>query len=1173
MNRRKMLPLGALFFLLFSLLPLRAGAAQNSPPLAKVEPLVLEQVEKSGRADFFVWMAEKADLSLAAQMATKAEKGRFVYETLVATADRTQRDLRQALDRQGASYEAFYIANKILVRGGDAALLVRIAARPDVARITANHTFQLQEPPVEPAAGPHPNTVEPNLSFIKADQVWAMGITGRGTVLAGNDTGILVTHPALARHYRGCLNPPDCTFWDHNYNWWDATGTYLDGPGDGDGHGTYTTGVLVGDDGAGNQIGMAPGAQMIHCKNMTDGGYGGDDTFSTCFQWDLAPWDLDHANPRPDLAPDAVNNSWGYMHGHVLLFEDEIAALQAAGIVMEFSSGNEGISCFSLRSPADYEPVLTTGSVSYAGPFPGAISDFSSRGPSMLYPDAIFPDVMAPGENIRSSTRYGDYGYGYGTSIAGPHTTGLVGLIWSANPALRGQVEVTQQLIRDTAVPLTGQGGTNCGGDYINGPNNDWGYGTIDALAAVQAAIGLGRAAWLDGTVVDAASSQPVEGATVRADNANGLSWSALSNTAGYYTMTVAAGTYTVTAQAFGYDPAAVAGLAVISNSVTTHDFYLQLLPAYVLSGTVIANETGNPLGAEVEVPGTPLAPVWSNPVTGYYSLTVPSGSYTLLATALPLPTAYQDVVADHDRTVNLAIYQRCDIVTATVENGPNGWTPGGDPNSWAITTEDSHSPSHSWTDSPGGPYGNYGDAWLVSPAWDLSGYGGVVLSFWHRYDIDNRFDFGHLEYSLDGATWHRLVSFTGNSGGWRYIQGGVSEFDNQPIVQLRFRLLSDDLGSTDGWYLDDLVISGGGPGCLPPPPEPPDAGFSSNSPVFYGQTGVFTNTSSGTPPLHYTWAMGDGTVMTATNPVHLYPAAGSYTVTLLVTNTVGSDSISRPFVVECGPVSGADFDWTPLTPTLNAVVALSGTANSPAPVSYEWDFGDGTLGSGQYVTHSYAVTGTVNVAMTATSDCGSQAGADHALTIVPPPPLCEAAEVVTVTAEISQCAVSFTPTVTGTAPFSYLWSFGDGMTATVEFPTHSYTQTGSYTVALTAANCGGASSYTLPVDVSCELPPPCDAAEIVGVTAEVSQCTVVLAPTVTGTAPFGYLWAFGDGTTSTVEVPTHSYTQTGSYIVALTVTNCGGPAGYSLTVEASCAVPPRYYYVYLPIIVLSGQR
>jgi hypothetical protein len=536
----------------------------------KIEPLVLEELSASSQTDFFVWMAEKADLSAAEALSTRLEKGQFVFTALRETAERSQRDLRRYLDQQGVQYEAFYIANKILIRGGNQVLLNALASRVDVAQITANHQYQLQEPFKNPVLEGSPLVVGANITFIKAPQVWALGYTGQGTVVAGNDTGLDEAHPAIARHYRGCLNPPTCTSWDHNYNWWDATGTYPTNPFDGHGHGTHTTGTMVGDDGGTNQIGVAPGAQTIHCKNMTNSGSGSDATFTTCFQWDLAPWNLAGANPDPSKAPDAINNSWGYGGGNQNQFRDEILALHAAGILVEVSAGNEGPGCATLRSPGDYREVLTTGSVNHASAFPGTMTSFSSRGPSDL-DGSYFPDVTAPGESIRSSLPNNSYANWSGTSMAGPHATALIGLMWSACPALQGQVTQTIDLIKQTAVSVNYTG--SCGGNYTTGPNNDWGEGTIDALAAVQAAInqcGGGTNGTLQGTVTDASTGLPIAGATVTAG-----STSDTTDASGFYQMTLPAGTYNVTASASGYTSQTASGVVVSAGATTTQNFAL----------------------------------------------------------------------------------------------------------------------------------------------------------------------------------------------------------------------------------------------------------------------------------------------------------------------------------------------------------------------------------------------------------------------------------------------------------------------------------------------------------------------------------------------------------------------------------------------------------------------
>jgi molybdopterin-binding protein len=645
-------------------LAIKDGALAQDNPTTKLEAGLLTQL-KAGPADFIVTMKEQADVSGASKLQTKVEKGQYVFDTLVATASRTQTDLRAYLDLQGVAYQSFYVINAIWVKGGSLDLAQTLGNRSDITSITSNHTYQL-DPPINPqASAAEPQAVEPNISFINADDVWAMGITGQGTVMAGNDTGLDATHPAIAPHYRGCLNPPTCSEWDHNYNWYDAFAPTNVVPWDDYGHGTHTTGTMVGDDGAGNQIGVAPGAQTIHCKNMLGGG-GDDAHFIICFQWDLAPWDLNGANPLPAMAPDAVNNSWGYGGGGVEAFRTVIDNLQAAGILVEVSAGNEGSGCQSLRSPGDYQEVLTTGSVDHIGQVsPGVITGFSSRGPSSLDGN-YFPDIMAPGNTIRSSLPGNQYEYWSGTSMAGPHATALIGLLWSANPALRGQVNQTIDIIKETAVPLTGQNGSNCGGDYTVGPNNDWGYGMIDAQAAVQLAIAMGGSGQLDGTVTDAITGNPIEGANVHALHQDGFAWDAQTNVTGYYTMTVAAGTFEATASHPMYESSTVSDISVITDTVTTVNF--ELTPRGTLFGFVTDFDNGFPLvGATVTASDGQST---STDDTGRYEIFLDEGTFVITATMedYAAETATVDIVSGQTTQQDFALESAVAFVPSPVE-------------------------------------------------------------------------------------------------------------------------------------------------------------------------------------------------------------------------------------------------------------------------------------------------------------------------------------------------------------------------------------------------------------------------------------------------------------------------------------------------------------------------
>lgn len=805
-------------------------------PRDKIEPVLLEQMTMAGQTDFFVWMNQKAQLKPAKQLQSRQEKGRFVFDMLRATANVTQKELRAELDRQGVVYRPFYITNKIFVRGGTQSLLLNIAARPDVIKITANHTYQLEEPIVDRNAPDHLLTVESNLSFLNADDVWALGITGQGIILAGNDTGLSWNHPALMNHYRGW----DGTSANHNYNWWDATHTYPTSPNDGHGHGTHTTGIMVGNDGGANQIGIAPGARTIHCKNMTDWGGGSDLTFTECFEWDLAPWDLNGANPRPDLAPDAINNSWGYFGGNFPVFEDEIAALQAAGILVEASAGNSGPICTSLGSPGDYRQVLTTGSVDHAGgSLPGVLTGFSSRGPSSLYPTAsYFPDILAPGENIRSSVPGDNYASWSGTSMAGPHATGLVGLMWSANPALRGFIPETVEIILNTARPLTNQPGSNCGGDYITGPNNDWGHGSIDALAAVQEALQFGGSGTLAGVVTNASTGQGLAGALIEASASQTRTRQTTSDAGGLYSMRVVSQTYTVTTSAYGYQPQTISNLSVISGSTTTLNVQLSPAPNYTVSGTVTDANTGWPLYARINIDGYPGGPVWTDPVSGFYSVTLAGGApynFTVDPWLDGYDTSSRSIgplASNRSENFGLLVdsiscaalgYQRRYVYLTNFDANNGGFISTGVTSwNWGVPVTgpgQAHSGLNVWATNLSGNYTDNEDGFAISPNINLSRYSGqpLMLSWWQWLRTEGNYDYGSVEVSSDGGTtWARVYGEVSGQVDSAWTQHTVALDPGYAVrnFRVRFRLRSDISITYPGYYLDDVGLS---TGCTPP--------------------------------------------------------------------------------------------------------------------------------------------------------------------------------------------------------------------------------------------------------------------------------------------------------------------------------------------------------------------
>lgn len=809
-------------------------------PLAKIEAQVLDELTAQGSTDYFIVMKEQADLEAAASLTTKAQKGEFVFNSLRATADRTQADLRATLDQQGVDYRAFYIANTLLVRGGTRELLMAVASRPDVARVTANHQYQLELPEIQPAILA-PAGVESNIAFVNADDAWALGVTGQGIVLASNITGLDWNHPALQSHYRGWngVSP------DHNYNWWDATGTYPNEPNDSVGYGSYITGVMVGDDGAGNQIGMAPGAKTIHCKNMTNGALTNDIFILTCHEWDLAPWDLTGNNPRPHLAPDVIYSTFFGSGGNNPVYRNAIDNLISAGIFYVAPAGDSGPGCSTLTSPGDYQEVLTTASLYHQGSvLPGILDEWSGRGPSLL-DGGYFPDIMAPGGDlIRSSYHEDGYGYGNGDVTAGGHSTGLVGLLWSANPFLRGQVEDTMQIIKNTAVPLAGQEGYGCGGDYTTGPNNDWGYGTIDALAAVQAAMAYGGTeGTLQGTVIDSVSSEPIPGADILATLNPAQTFQLFTELSGEYSLNVIAGSYTVDAAAFGYQSEQVTGVEVGDGETITQDFDLVPLPTHVISVTVVDANAGWPLYAQARLLDTPLVPVWNDPLTGHFELSVPEGTYILAVDVWTPGYLHQEVaVGPVMEDIELIVQVEPDVIACTApgyeysatpvlledfETSDGGFTVSGDLPSWewgepTYGPGTAHSGVNVWaTGLISGTYHDNENSYLTSPPIDLSSQAGKViqLDWWQWLQTENGYDFADLQASKDsGASWSTVygpVSGDVNLS-WGHQLVRIEPSYAVDDFQVRFHINPDYLGTLPGWYLDDVGVQAGE--CMPMP-------------------------------------------------------------------------------------------------------------------------------------------------------------------------------------------------------------------------------------------------------------------------------------------------------------------------------------------------------------------
>jgi serine protease AprX len=465
---------------------------------SKIDPSI--QLEGNALIDYIVVFETQSNIETH-NIKGKNNKALKVYTTLRETALNSQRSLSIKLKKENIFFESYQVINAMRVKSKVETLL-EISKRSEVKRILNNINISLDRieeeslPIISREAIP-----EWGILKIQADSVWKMGYKGQGIIVGGQDTGYDWKVAPLKQKYRGFIND---TTANHAYSWHDAIreksplsadslnpcGFNLKQPCDDNNHGTHTMGTMVGQD-TSNSIGVAPAASWMACRNM-ERGNGQLSTYLECFNWFLAPTDLEGKNPDVTKSPHVINNSWycsieeGCNKDNWVAFQVAIKNLKASGVVVVVSAGNSGPNCNTITGPpAFFDPSFSVGATSAND----TIAGFSSRGPVSI--DSSFrmkPDVAAPGRNVRSVIRGGGFANFSGTSMAGPHVAGLVALIISANPALEGEVEMIEDIITKTADPKYSD--QECGG--ISGqslPNPIYGYGRINALKAVELAL------------------------------------------------------------------------------------------------------------------------------------------------------------------------------------------------------------------------------------------------------------------------------------------------------------------------------------------------------------------------------------------------------------------------------------------------------------------------------------------------------------------------------------------------------------------------------------------------------------------------------------------------------------------------------------------------------------
>ena len=562
-----------ILLLLLTLFSLNLIYAQTNT----IEPELQEALNQKGdeMISVNIILKSQADVHKLQQIAAKASdrksKREVVVNELKSFSKSTQSDLMSILDAEAKSGKVEDIRCHWLVNA------ISCSASSDVIYLIARHNdveviaydemkYLLWDEEVkaaEPARG-----MTQNITHVKADDVWDLGYTGEGVMVAVIDTGVNFNHIDLADHlWDGGEEYPN-----HGYNTIENSHDVSDGFG----HGTHCAGVVCGDGTSGTQTGIAPNATLMCIKVMDDTGYGSATSISAGMEFAI------------EHGADVLNMSLGIPFASAavreMLREACVNALQC-GIAAAVAVGNDGQLQISFPVPNNVRvpggcppPWIHPDQESNAGglscciavgavDFNNVRAPFSSYGPftwqETSYADypyepgmgLIRPDLSAPGVGIISANPNNNNGHVSmdGTSQAAPCVAGVIALMLEKNPELT-PAEISM-ILETTAVKIE------------DNKNNYTGSGCIDALAAIQSIEG--------GDIVEPCDAPTNLDAAVEQNAANfeyvfktTLTWNAAENAVSYnvYVNGELYETVTTTSSVYGTDEEGTLNIAVSTN-------------------------------------------------------------------------------------------------------------------------------------------------------------------------------------------------------------------------------------------------------------------------------------------------------------------------------------------------------------------------------------------------------------------------------------------------------------------------------------------------------------------------------------------------------------------------------------------------------------------------------
>ncbi len=613
----------SLFFLLV-LVPAHAETSIPSdepvPQWEKVDPDLrdrLNDLSAEANVEFVLRLADVADLT------TVQFQRQEVVQRLRTVAADSQADLLPLLREAGFQVTAsFWITNALLVQGPAGQVPV-LTTSPRVARLHSNFQVEVLGSESTSSEAFFTASLTWGLERVGAEDIWSeLGVRGAGVRVCVSDTGVDVSHPDLAGKMWSDV-PGDPQYpggWiEFGFDGNPVLGSI---PHDTHGHGTHTSGTVLGGDASGTAIGMAPEATLMHALVLPRGS-GSFAQVIGGIEWCVSPFDADGA---PAGRPAHVHSmSWG-AEGYMDELVDPIRNSYFAGTLPVAAAGNCGEGC--TDSPGNIHDALSIG----ASDENDLIASFSSGGlvrksswsspPGDWPEDWTVPLLSAPGVDVYSSLPGGSYASWSGTSMATPHVSGCAALMVASNSDLTPE-DLRLALVKpavwfDTYAPSP--------------PDTRYGWGRLDCHSATASVAFNGG---IRGIVWDGEDGAPVPEAQLNASSI-AEQREGESDDVGAFRIGLKPGVYNVTVSRFGYLPQTVTDITVAPDSWTDLEFFLSPLPRSNITGAAFSSSSGLGIpGVTVEVTVVPVTMEATTGVNGAFVLEkVPEGTYDLLATS-----------------------------------------------------------------------------------------------------------------------------------------------------------------------------------------------------------------------------------------------------------------------------------------------------------------------------------------------------------------------------------------------------------------------------------------------------------------------------------------------------------------------------------------------------------